>query len=160
MPTFSVGAEVAPKKTTSIDYLETARIICEFEGFEPNRYQDLSGGGYVIGCGHAAKGRKTITRAHSLSIVAQEVERLAPKIHDAYGKVSQDQFNGIASILYNTPRYGSIVKSPMLVGMVKRGERYGVEQYFENQIRAMEAHTGKKLGGLRTRRESEISFIF
>lgn len=124
-------------------------------------YTDPNGHGELIGCGHLARGRQSITRSHSEAIVAQEVERLAPMILEAYGhNLSQNQFDGIASILYNTPVRQDIVKNKNIVEMIQAGKRQEIEWYFDRQIRSVEIRTGRKLGGLRIRRDDEIARIF
>jgi len=155
------GVEPAKKATPGgIDYIATARFICDMEGFESQKYRDPSGHGWVIGCGHAARGRETITRAESEAIVAQEVERLAPTIFGAYGAISQQKFTGIVSILYNTPVRRDIVANKNVVEMIASGDAENTRWFFDRQIRAVENAAGVSLGGLRKRRAKEFEMIF
>lgn len=148
------------KVVEPISYRKAAEYICKHEGFEPKAYKDPGGVGYVIGCGSNARGRKHILYRDAISIVEQEVERLAPLVFEAYGDVSASQFDGIVSILYNTPHQQAIVKNKQLVLNVKSGNRDATRAYFERDIVSIEKYVGYSLNGLRKRRDDEVLKIF
>ena len=137
-----------------------AELICDFEGFESEPYEDLSKGGLVIGCGMMAGNRKYITKEESVSILAYAVQNLRNEVQSVYPNLNSQQIAGIVSIRWNTPVRKDITQNEDVILAVKSGDREAVKGFYRKQISSLEKFLDIRLGGLHKRREKELNLIF
>ena len=137
-----------------------AELICDFEGFESEPYEDLSKGGLVIGCGMRAGRRKHITKDESVRILSFAVGNLRHEAESKYPDLNSEQIAGIVSILWNTPKRRDIITNNVITTAVKNGDKKTVEHFYKRQIVYLEKLLNVQLGGLHKRRKKELNLIF